>query len=233
MPLANSNKKIPQPTVLHPKPTKQSDKASTVPSTPVLSEPSVANMPVRVRVHSLEEFIASCSASKDSNVSARLTDAQKDILTFIGAVTTDKFETWELLSEACKGGTPIQIGQMLADVLTPTHPSMTQQQIVLSLLSHKGQYDDGEDMTFNITPNCGEVYKALGVSINSSTLDPNSVIYKGKFIFFNITNYKVLWDILHDVPTQHIDRSTNKLVRLLKKMNLPLYLTLLGSKVLE
>ena len=33
-------------------------------------------------LYSLEEFIASCSASKDSNVSARLPDAQKDILTF-------------------------------------------------------------------------------------------------------------------------------------------------------
>ena len=86
--LANSNNKIPQPTVLHPKSTKQLDKTHTVPSTPVLSEPSVANLPVRVLVHSLEEFIASCSASKDSNVSARLPDEQKDILTFIGAVTT-------------------------------------------------------------------------------------------------------------------------------------------------
>ena len=220
VPLAKSNNKIPQPTVLHPKSTKQSDKAHTVPSTPVLSEPSVANMTVRVLVHSLEEFIASCSASKDSNVSVRLKDAQKVILTFIGVVTTDKFETWELLSEACKGRTPVQIGQMPTDVLTSTHPSMTRQQIVSSLLSHKGQYDDGEDMTFDITPNRGEVYKALGVSIYSSTLDPNSVRYKGKFIFFNITNYKVLWDILHDVPTQHIDRSTNELVRLLKEAEL-------------
>ena len=88
----------------------------------MLSEPSVANMPVRVLVRSLEEFITSCSASKDSNVSARLKDAQKVILTFIGVVTTDKFETWELLSEACKGGTPVQIGQMPIDVLTPAHP---------------------------------------------------------------------------------------------------------------
>ena len=83
VPLAKSNNKIPQPTVLRPKSTKQSDKAHTVPSTPVLSEPSVANMPVRVLVHSLEEFIASCSASKDSNVSVRLKDAQKVILTFL------------------------------------------------------------------------------------------------------------------------------------------------------
>ena len=66
LPLAKFNNKIPQPTVLHLKSTKQSDRAPTVPSTPVLSEPLVANMPVRVLVHSLEEFIASCSASKDS-----------------------------------------------------------------------------------------------------------------------------------------------------------------------
>ena len=75
-------------------------------------------------------------------------------------------------------------------------------------------------MTFDFTPNCGEVYKTLGVSIYSSTLDPNSVRYKGKLIFFNITNYKVLWDILHDVPTNHTDRSTNELVRLLKEAEL-------------
>ena len=109
----------------------------------MLSEPLVANMPVRVLVRSLEEFIASCLASKDSKVTARLPDAQKDILTFIGVVTTDKFEAWELLSEVCKGRTPVHIGQMPTDVLTPTHPSMTRQQIVSSLLSHKGQYDAG------------------------------------------------------------------------------------------
>ena len=85
-------------------------------------------------------------------------------------------------------------------------------------------------MTFDVTPNRGEVYKALGVSIYSSTLDPNSVRYKGKFIFFDITNYKVLWDILHDVPTKHIDHSTNELVCLLKEAELGGWILLLRVK---
>ena len=46
------------------------------------------------------------------------------ILTFVGAVTTNKFETWDLISEACKGEKPVQIGQIPTDVLTPTRPSM-------------------------------------------------------------------------------------------------------------
>ena len=97
---------------------------------------------------------------------------------------------------------------------------MTREKIVSSLVSYKGQFDYGEDITLDVTPNRGEIYKALGVDASTNYLDPNSVRYKDKFIFFNILNYKVLWNILHNVPTKHIDRSTNKLVRLLKEAEL-------------
>ena len=138
VPLTDSDDKVTQPAVLQSKSNKKSRKAPTVPSTPVISEPSVANMPVRLLVHGLEHFFESCTTSKDANVSARLPDTQKHILTFVGAVTTNKFETWDLISEACKGEKPVQIGQIPTDVLTPTRPSMTREKIVLSLVSYKG-----------------------------------------------------------------------------------------------
>ena len=93
VPLTHSDDKVTQPKVLQSKSNKKSRKAPTVPSTPVISEPSVATMPVRLLVHGLEQFFESCTTSEDANVAARLPDAQKHILTFIGAVTTDKFET--------------------------------------------------------------------------------------------------------------------------------------------
>ena len=127
LPLTHSDNKVTKPEALQSKSNKKSRKAPTVPSTPVISEPSVATMPVRLLVHGLEQFFESCTTSEDANVAARLPDAQKHILTFIGAVTTDKFETWDLISEACKGGKPVQIGQMPTDVLTPTRPSMTRE----------------------------------------------------------------------------------------------------------
>ena len=76
----------------------------------------------------------------------------------------------------------------------------------------------------DVTPNHGEIYKAFGVDASTNYLDPNSVRYKDKFIFFNISNYKVLWDILHNVPTKHIDRSTDELVRLLTAFHLWLHI---------
>ena len=114
---------------------------------PMLSEPSVANMSVHVLVNKLQDFISTCLNSCDPDVAARLPDAQREILTFVGKVTDDKFDTWKLLSEACKRGTPGEIGLMSTNVLTPNHPSMTQEQIVSNLMFYKGQYDGEDNMT--------------------------------------------------------------------------------------
>ena len=97
---------MPQATVLHQNQAKQSDKAPSVTSMPMLSEPSVANMSVHVFVNKLEDFIAVCLDSSDSDVSVRLPDAQREMLIFVGKVTGNKFDTWKLLSELCKQGTP-------------------------------------------------------------------------------------------------------------------------------
>jgi hypothetical protein len=59
LPFTHSNNGMPKTTVIHPKSTKQLDKAPTVPSTPVLNEPLVVDVAVRVLVHSLEDFITS------------------------------------------------------------------------------------------------------------------------------------------------------------------------------
>ena len=85
---------------------------------------------------------------------------------------------YSLLSEACKQGTPEEIGLMSTNVLTPNHPSMTREQIVSNLVSYKEQYDGEDNMTLNAVPNCLEVCKALGVSCKAPDFNPTSMKQK-------------------------------------------------------
>ena len=75
-------------------------------------------------------------------------------------------------------------------------------------------------MTLNVIPNRGNVFKALGVDVFTSTLNPNNNRYRSRYIFFKILNHKSLWEILQDKSTKLIDNSTNKLVHLLKEAEL-------------
>ena len=141
---------------------------------PMLSEPSVANMSVRVLVNKFEDFGTTCLKSSDADVADGLQDAQRETLTFVGKVTDKKIDTWKLLSDACKRGASGEIGRMSTNMLTPTHPSMTREQIVSKLVSYKGQYDGEDNMTLNAVPNRSEVCKALGVPRETSNFSPTN-----------------------------------------------------------
>ena len=81
----------------------------------------------------VQEFITTCLKSSDEDVIVGLPHAQREILTYVTKVTSVKFNTWKLLLEACKQGTPQQIGLIPTNVLAPTRPTMTQDQIVSKL----------------------------------------------------------------------------------------------------
>ena len=127
------------------------------------NEPWVANMSVRVLVNKFEDFSTTCLKSSDLDVADGLPDAQREILTFVSKNTSYKFDTWKLLSEACKRGAPGEIGLMSTNVLAPTRPCMTREKIFSKLESYKEQYDGEDNMTLNAVPNRSKVCKVLGV----------------------------------------------------------------------
>ena len=140
----------------------------------MLREPLVANTSVRVLINKLEGFITTCLKSSDEDVIVGLPDTQREILTYVTKVTGVKFDTWKLLSEACKQGTPQQIGLISTNVLAPTRPTMTRDQTVSKLESYREQYEDGEKMTLNAAPNCVQVCMALGVSHETANFNPTN-----------------------------------------------------------
>ena len=129
---------------------------------------------MHVLINKLEDFISTCLNSCDPDVAARLPDAQREILTFVGKVTDDKFDTWKLLSEACKRGIPGEADSILTSVLTPNHPSMTHEQILSNLMLYKEQYYGEDNLTLNTVPNRLDVCKALGVSCEAPSFNPTN-----------------------------------------------------------
>ena len=99
-------------------------------------------------------------------------------MTFVDKVTDDKFDTWKLLSEACKQGIPGEADSMSTDVLTPNHPSMTHEQILSNLMLYKEQYDGEDNLTLNSVPNRLDVCKALGVSRVTPFFNPTNLNQK-------------------------------------------------------
>ena len=172
--LTHSKNGMPQATVLNQIQTTQLAKTPSVTSMPILSEPLVANLSVHVLVNKLEDFIATCLNGCDPDVNVKLPDAQREILTFVDKVTGNKFDTWKLLSEACKRGIPGEADSMSTNVLTPNHPSMTHEQILSNLMSYKEQYDGEDNMTLNAVPNHLDVCKALGMSCEATYFNPTS-----------------------------------------------------------
>ena len=122
----------------------------------------------------VQEFITTCFKSSDEDVIVGLPHAQMEILTYVTKVIGVKFDTWKLLSEACKQGTPRQIGLISTNALAPTRPTMTQDQIVSKLESYREQYDYGENMTLNAAPNRAQVCTALDLPRVTVYFSPTS-----------------------------------------------------------
>ena len=203
-----------------------------VPSPPIVVVPPA----VMALVKSVEEFMLACVNSSDAAVSDKLPDTQNNIVQFINKTTTEEFDSWNSLSEACsqtgRNNNAVETHSRGTPATKPVNKTVTHEQLTTNLELYKSQHDAQNDLTLHVTPSIGEVLKAFEIEnqLLYDIMNPCSKRHVAKFVCFNTPENKMLWKVIQGKTARG---KQSQLVRILEMANVGGWVTSLHKTVNE